>query len=520
MASFTDGASLFPGQSAQYRWLARPETAFPFLLVTLLVLHAAVWAWFGAASRSNFDYGGDMVETYAWGQAWQAGYFKHPPLSAWYTGAWFAIFPRTDLSYAWLASVNTAVGLAGFALLCREFLDRRWTLACVAAAALTPGLTAMALRFNANAVLVSVWPLAMAFFVRAMNRGLTRDAIAAGLLCGLAMLGKYFSAMMLGALLLSALLNAPWRARLFSRTGFCIAAVFAISLIPHGWWLVSHQFEPIRYAREATGFSNDSASIRGLQFAGRMLLFPALGLLLLWLTVRPQIRLGRFTTVLYKCLHPSPDPIWVLAIAPIVLSALMTAITAARISTLWGLPMGMGLVLLVGSRLHAADSTKPRLRPAGLLLAVTWIITVIAAPVYWHASADRGDPMLTEPRLELARAVDELWTEKVGTQLPWVSGPMQLAASVSFYAASRPGYISSYQPERRTPWVDADSIKRDGGAIVCPGADSGCIAGGKSLGGKPYDLTVSKSAWGRTFEPVSYSVVIVAPAARSPGAQQ
>jgi hypothetical protein len=262
----------------------------------------------------------------------------------------------------------------------------------VAAAALTPGLTAMALRFNANAVLVSVWPLAMAFFVRAMNRGLTRDAIAAGLLCGLAMLGKYFSAMMLGALLLSALCHAPWRARLFSRTGLCIAAVFAISLIPHGWWLMSHQFEPIRYAREATGFNTDSAAVRGLQFAGRMLLFPALGLLLLWLTVRPQIRLDRFAAIVGKCLRPSTDPLWILAFAPIVLSVVMTAITAARISTLWGLPMGMALVLLVASRLRTASSGAPHLRPAGLLLGVNWMAMAIAAPLYWHVGADRGDP--------------------------------------------------------------------------------------------------------------------------------
>jgi 4-amino-4-deoxy-L-arabinose transferase-like glycosyltransferase len=514
------GERLLPSQSARFAWLKSRTEAFPFLLAALLVLHAAVWAWFGAASRSNFDYAGDMVETFAWGQAWQAGYFKHPPLSAWYTGAWFAIFPRTDLSYAWLASANTAVGLAGFALLCREFLDRRWTLACVAAAALTPGLTAMALRFNANAVLVSVWPLAMAFFVRAMNRGLTRDAIAAGLLCGLAMLGKYFSAMMLGALLLSALLNAPWRARLFSRTGFCIAAAFAVSLIPHGLWLMGHDFEPIRYAREATGFNTESATVRGLQFAGRMLLFPALGLLLLWLTVRPQIRLDRFAAIVGKCLRPSTDPLWILALAPIVLSVVMTTITAARTSTLWGLPMGMALVLLVASRLSTASSSAPHLRPAGLLLGVSWMAMAIAAPLYWHAGADRGDPTLTEPRLELAQAVDELWTEEVGTRLPWVSGPMHLAASTAFYAPSGPGYISFNKPERCTPWVDANRVERDGRAIICTFRDSGCIAAGESLGGRTYDLTVRKSAGGRTFEPVSYSVVIVAPAARSLGAAQ
>jgi hypothetical protein len=68
------------------------------------------------------------------------------------------------------------------------------------------------MRFNANAVLVSTWPWAIACFALAMRTGRTRHALAAGLLCGLALLAKYFSAVLITSLVLAALLHAPWRA--------------------------------------------------------------------------------------------------------------------------------------------------------------------------------------------------------------------------------------------------------------------------------------------------------------------
>jgi 4-amino-4-deoxy-L-arabinose transferase-like glycosyltransferase len=137
-------------------------------MIALIVFHVLVWWCVYGLARSNLDAQGDMVETFAWGQSWQWGYWKHPPLSSWVSGAWFAVMPQTDVSYALLASVNAAVGLLGVHAMAREFVDRRWMLACTAAAALTPGLTILAMRFNANALLLSTWPWAIACFARAM----------------------------------------------------------------------------------------------------------------------------------------------------------------------------------------------------------------------------------------------------------------------------------------------------------------------------------------------------------------
>ena len=38
----------------------------------------------------------DVAEAFAWGQKFQLGYGKHPPLSGWVAGLWFMFFPAQD----------------------------------------------------------------------------------------------------------------------------------------------------------------------------------------------------------------------------------------------------------------------------------------------------------------------------------------------------------------------------------------------------------------------------------------
>ena len=178
-------------------------------LALLVLVHLLLWTWVGVSSRSNFDAPGDMVEAYTWAQGWQWGYYKHPPLSAWMAGLWFSVVPESHFGYSLLSAFNSAIGLVGLAVLAREFLPKPWVLLAVAVASLAPGITTLAMRFNANAVLISTWPWAAALFVRLMQRGQARDAVLCGLACALAVLGKYYSGVLLLtflALLLSLLL--------------------------------------------------------------------------------------------------------------------------------------------------------------------------------------------------------------------------------------------------------------------------------------------------------------------------
>ena len=81
----------------------------------VLGLHVMAWVLAHGVADTNLDSYADMLENYAWSQAWDWGTHKHPPFFAWVVGAWFAVFPQTDWAYRLLSYTNVAVGLWGCA---------------------------------------------------------------------------------------------------------------------------------------------------------------------------------------------------------------------------------------------------------------------------------------------------------------------------------------------------------------------------------------------------------------------
>ncbi|MCQ8140398.1 glycosyltransferase family 39 protein, partial [Vibrio parahaemolyticus] len=77
---------------------------------------------------------------------------------------------------------------------------------------LTPAYQFHAQRFNANAVLLAVWPLATYCFLRAFETRAPLWAVAAGLTAALAMLGKYYSIFLVASFALSAMIHPSRRA--------------------------------------------------------------------------------------------------------------------------------------------------------------------------------------------------------------------------------------------------------------------------------------------------------------------
>ena len=496
--------SLYPGAAVSAR--SGPALDGSWLM---LALHLVVWSWVGIALRTNLDLPGDMVEAYAWGQGWQWGYFKHPPLSAWLAGAWFSVFPTGDASYSVLGAMNMGLALAGFCALARDTLPAAWRLPSLAAAMLLPAATVMSLRFNANAVLLSTWPWVVWFFLRTMRSGRLRDAAGLGLTAALAMLGKYFSGVLLLTLLAAVLAHPPWRGRLGQRCTAVALLSFLLLLWPHLLWLRANDYGPLLYARQATQQVAGSPAMRALQFvAGQgALLLPALGLLA-W-TARHVAGWRVWQRVLGDLLRPAGQPAWWWGVGPVVVAAVATVLTGARTVSVWGLPMTLLLCLFVAQRLsvHAAAlALQPAASPARTLL-VPWLVAALAAPAFWAVQARQGNAAVAEPRAELALAVEAAWAARhPGQRLPWVAGSEALAASVSFYGKSRPAYWSLRNPAQHTPWVDVQQVLTDGGALVCTADDRLCADAATGWGGQVENLIVAKHARGVVFPAATYTV--------------
>jgi 4-amino-4-deoxy-L-arabinose transferase-like glycosyltransferase len=478
----------------------------------LLLVHTALWTWVGVSSRSNFDVPGDMVEAYVWGQGWQWGYHKHPPLSAWIVGLWFAIVPESHWGYSLLAALNGALGLAGLAVLAREFLPRKWILLTVAIASLAPGITTLAMRFNANAVLISSWPWALAFAVRTMRSQRLADAAMCGLVCAAAMLGKYFSGALLLAIVLTALWLPHWRARLLRPPALVALLVFVLCMAPHVWWLLAQTHGPLQYAQSATGASHGgNALLRAITFALAQVVFPAFAFIAMYRSLRGPWRQKAFVQAISSPFRPRSQAVWLVAMLPILATMLGTVLMDVRTASVWGLGMAAGLALLATYRAREAGADVD-LNRMWQTLTVIWVVVALMSPLWWYARARLAAPSVSEPREELAVAVQRLWHDSTGRPLKWVSGSRALAQSAAFYGSDHPGYWSLWDPVVETPWVDTASVTRDGGAIICDPAELACVKRAEAWTNSRQTVTVSKSARGLQFAPQTFVVFWMLPA--------
>src|SRR5262249_12837174 len=108
-----------------------------------------------------------------------------------------------------------------------------------------------ALKFNANTVMLPLWAATTAFFLLSFETRSVAFAALAGLAAAAAMLGKYWSIVLLAGLGIAALAD-PRRAKDFgSPAPWATMAAGLAGLAPHVAWLYAHDFTPFTYAMES-----------------------------------------------------------------------------------------------------------------------------------------------------------------------------------------------------------------------------------------------------------------------------
>src|ERR1700735_5458024 len=97
-------------------------SAFVFSFATL---HAVLWTVILINLKAAQDIHMDVAEAFAWGQKFQLGYGKHPPLSGWVAGVWFMLFPVANWATYALAMATLGCGLVICWLIALRVVDRR-----------------------------------------------------------------------------------------------------------------------------------------------------------------------------------------------------------------------------------------------------------------------------------------------------------------------------------------------------------------------------------------------------------
>lgn len=480
-------------------------------LLSLLLLNALIWAVAAWLSRGNLDISGDMVQDYAWGIEWQAGYSHHPPLFSWVSAAWFSVMPRTDFAYYLLSMLNAALGLLGVAALARRFVTPERAAFAALALAISPLYSNLAIKFNANAILLSVWPWAAVFFVAFMQDGRRRDALACGALVGLSLLGKYFSVVLACALVLVALTLPRWRRRLFSINAALGLALGVAVLVPHVMWMFDHQFSTLRFAEKRS----DGAALQALPQLAKYILAQAAYLLpslvfLLWSL--PGGRRREAAALAGRALlRPGQQPeLWWLTLAPLFVVAAIAALHGTSMASVWGMAQWFAVTAL-WLAVWGRHGIAPRAGWLKRALMVYWALVLAISVAVGYGEARSGRDGASVPNVEFAQVAAARWRERTGRALTWVAGPFSEAMSVAFYAPGKTRWWSLGAPEH-SPWASAGDLKRDGSLLVCSEQDEGCQREAEKLVAEPpMHVSLRKHAWGLDLPFYAYRLYFLLP---------
>ena len=452
-------------------WLDGIEAGWAIPL--LLVGFVAVWMVFLAIAYLCGDLHADVLETWTFGRKLDWGNSKHPPLMGWVARAWTSVFPLTNWSFQLMALINSAVALWAVDVISRRFVSGDKRMVVLLLLMLTSTYQLHAQRFNANAVLLAVWPIATYCFLRSFETRRAGWAIACGTTAALAMLGKYYSVFLLASFILGALAHPERRAYFGSPAPWISAAVGLAALGPHLYWLATTGATPFSYALAThAGKAVGPALMEGLIFLlgiAAMLALPAAT----WVLIAGS-RLKKVPAD-FRTMNPGLWLLFLVSVGTIALPVITSVAVGSSMQPIWAL-QGLFLfpILVVcgaGYPIERFYSVNLLVVAIGIAVAAAFVVAPVHAVYRNIHPLHEGRNFYRQAAIELTRQ----WHQQTDVALPAVGGDEGLALAVAFYSPDHPMFdkrlvcpVSEAFPQARFD---------RGWAALCFEEDALCIDG-------------------------------------------
>jgi hypothetical protein len=475
----------------------------------LVLLYALFWSTFASLSTFRALHG-DSLEAYAWGREFVFGYYKHPPFWSWVAGAWFSIMPRSNFSFLLLSELNGALGLAGAWALIGRFGNRRLQMLGVLLLMLTPFYQFNAQRFNANTILLSIWPWTLYFFVRSVETRMVRHAAICGLLAGLAILSKYFGAILIATCFFAAIAHESRRRYFTSAAPYVAAAVAFLVFLPHLVWLFRDGFQPLIYLSNRIDLADRAISNHYFQFiAGNMAFFILPSAVLLFARWHrgaepaPPKLAGRHGVSFFN----------VLAFAPFVLTLVAGIVGHAAL----GIPFAVPIFALIPLALiHLfVPNMAAALRTTRICVGALLVGCLVVAPALPYLNLRFAKRHYSEPRQEIAELAINLWHAQTGVPLRFVAGDRDVQLAVVFLSRDNTSEFNNFN-FRWSPWVTPEGLAKHGLMAICRPDEASCnerAALHLRDGAKMTPISYQREVWGETGDIWTMNVYIIPPLA-------
>ena len=433
-------------------WVAASATgrdAASAFVVGFAAIHALLWTVILINLKAAQDVHMDVAEAFAWGQKFQLGYGKHPPLAGWIAGLWFKMFPVTDWATYLLAMTTLSIGLVISWLIALRVVDYRRAFFVVAMLAIYPIFNFKGFKYNPDLLQLVTLPLLVLAYLDAFEKRTARAGFWLGLAGALALMTKYWVLTMIGAIGLVALLHPARLKFLRSPAPWVAIAAALVAMIPHLMWLQEVNFVPLTYAGDVYGHPSRAQSAKlvlgyvdhNLALLAVPALVAVIALAGASLVYRPQAALTRIWrggadsgVNLTQALN-----VWMIQAVVAIGPPLGGLIFAVYMKTDWGISLffltPLSLIAIPALRLPKIALFRITALWLGLTLA-----TLAAAPtIVLHEMTENPNSALSYgARSQLARELTEEWHNRFHSRWPVVAGTTEIGEPMTFYSPDHP----------------------------------------------------------------------------------
>ena len=439
------------------------------------LLHVLLWTLVPSLGRHEMDT--DSMMHFAWGQGWMGSYYLHPPVLPWVVAGFLKLVGTNNWTYNLLTQLNFLLAFYCIWRLAREVLPPLSALAAVCLLEFLPYFSFFSMRLNHSSMLIPIWALTILLGYFAIQRGQYRYWIALGLISGVAMLTKYYSAAMLPGIALYLLLFPKGRENLKTVGPYLSLVVFLIVMSWHLWYVDNHQIGTVTHIADYLA-SDFSSRIKAIRFLIAQLLY-LVPLLLVFFFVffrsRQKVRSQGTGSELPN--QGLPSFIYWMFLFPLIGTAVVGFLVGIDASSRWGGPTLnlAGIALLLIWPLATDMSSQKRLIRA----AFVWLV-FLPPMLLFSGLVTSGNDMYHFPGKELGRKVTTMWRDTYQVPLRIVGGGHSAPNSIAFHSPDHP-FVLQHLSHAWSPWINKEDIAREGIAVICLASDTRCLKNANTL---------------------------------------
>ena len=393
----------------------------------LCLYHLIIWTIVPYFSNKNLPL--DVIEALAWGQDFDLGYNKHPPLSAWIPGLLFKIFGNKDWIYYLLSQVFIVISFIFLWKLSSFFLKKNYQiLLSVLTIEGIAFFTFETPQFNVNICQIPLWIGTVYFFFKSIRKNKITDWIFLGVFSALGFLTKYIFAYLLISLFFYLVFIFLIKKKINFNSLYALLTFFLITL-PHFQWLIQNDFTTIYYAVKRGGlneFNIYNHLLNPLKFLTSQIAISLPFLFLgYFLIKKKKIKLffnnEKFIFLIFSF------------ILPFFLILITSIISGSRIRTMWMIPfyslIGVFFIFLYQDQINLKKLKK---------FYIILIIFLVLSPTLYSLRSIYKDSRTGYEGKKIALQIEKEWKTISKEKISNVGFSEWYAGNLSYQLSNRP----------------------------------------------------------------------------------